>query len=284
MATATTQEETCHVIRELHPTLGAQVGGVDTSQPLDANTISNIGALIDRHAVLVFADQQLSDVQLNAFAAQFGDTNQQPPSASRHHVNNVTRLGHTLDRSAEELLYNDLPRFWHSDSSWRAIPTWITFLYCIECPSQGGETCFADLRAAYEALPQERKEFLEGIQVVHSWANLRHCDPQLPPMGEDIPRPVTHPIVRTIDGRKSLFITMQAAYYVGNMDTEEGEKVYAELIEHATAPQFVLTHKWKPGDLVVWDNRRTIHKVLPFDKSIPRLMHRAEVKGTEAPS
>lgn len=102
-------------------------------------------------------------------------------------------------------------------------------------------------------------------------------------MTENAPPPATHPVVRIVNGRKSLFLNNQTSYYVGNMPFEEGKALCEELLAHATSPQFVYQHKWTPGDLAIWDNRTTMHRAMPYDMRQRRIMHRAEVKGTEIP-
>jgi taurine dioxygenase len=141
------------------------------------------------------------------------------------------------------------------------------------------------MEAAYNALSDERKAFLEGKQMVHSFTALRRYENTIPPMAEeDVPPPAVHPVVCTVDGRKVLFLSNQTCYYVGNMPFEEGCALYEELIAHATSPQFVYEHVWSPGDLAMWDDRTTMHRAVPYDSSKRRIMHRAEVKGTQVPS
>lgn len=280
--------------RKLHPTFGLEITGLDLSQPLDAQTTDELTALSAEHKLLLFKGQSLSDFQLNRFASHFGDTNQIAPAAAEKAENasnirrqhNVSRLGSLSDDGQSAVVptgYNALARFWHSDSSWRAVPTWLSFLTAVELPDGGGETCFADMGAAYDALPGERKASLEGKHMVHSWATLNRYEPTAASLGEDAPPPATHPVVRTLNGRKSLFLSGHAAYYVGGMPVPDGEALYAELMAHATAPAFVYQHVWSLGDLLVWDNRTTMHRVLPYDWAQRRVMHRAEVLGSEAP-
>ena len=281
------------ITKKLHPAFALEISGLDLSQALDDATIAALKELSAQYKLLVFKSQSLSAFELNSFASLFGDTDQRPVNMVRHDPpaqernHNVSRLG-TLEPEGEPgskpTGYAALPRFWHSDSSWRPIPTWLTLLAAVELPDSGGETCFADMQAAYDALPDEQKTFLDRKHMIHSWATLCLYEPTAPSLGDDAPPPATHPVVCTIEGRKGLFLSGHTGWYIGNMPYEEGKALYDELLAHATSPQFVYQHEWTPGDILVWDNRTTLHRVLPWDWSQRRAMHRAEVCGTQAPA
>lgn len=277
--------------RKVHPTFGLEITGLDVSKPLDSRTVETLLELSAEYKLLLFKNQNLTSAQLNAFAAQFGDTDQPPPIVSGtdggDRKDNVSRLGNVEGDNlvVEPTGYGLTARIWHADSSWRPVPTWLTFLTAVELPDADGDTGFCDEQAAYDALSDERKALLEGKQMVHSWRNLRHHVPSVPAMGDDerVPPPVCHPVVRTVNGRKGLFLNGHTAYYVGNMPLEEGKALFEELMAHATGPEFTYQHKWSIGDLAMWDNRTTMHRALPYDTKQARVMHRAEVKGTAAP-
>jgi len=278
--------------RKLHPSFGLEINDLDVSQALDAATIAALRKLSARYKLLVLKGQSLSAAELNAFASRFGDTNQVPARVpkeeeERHErKHNVARLGtpgKPGDPGQAPVGYAALPRFWHSDSSWRPIPTWLTFLAAVELPDAGGDTCFADMAAAYEALSDERKAFLEGKSMIHSWDTLRRYETTAVPLGDDAPPPATHPVVCTVEGRKCLFLGGHTSYYVGNMPFDDGRALFDELIAHATSPEFVYQHEWTHGDLLVWDNRAVMHRRLPYDWSQRRVMYRAEVCGTAVP-
>lgn len=285
MATTALRAAPQFTTRKIHPTFGLEISGIDVSTPLDSETVATLARLAGEYKLLLFKGQSLSTSQLNVFAEHFGDTKQIPPltTSGRTRENNISELGTKGD--AEPISgYNVVARFWHTDSSWRAIPTWLSFLTAVELPDANGDTAFADMEAAYNALSDERKALLEGKQMIHSFATLSHYEPSIPYYGENAPPPATHPVVRTVNGRKSLFLNGHTAYYIGNMAFEEGKALYEELMAHATAPEFVYQHKWTPGDLAVWDNRTTMHRAMPYDTRQRRIMHRAEVKGTEIPA
>ncbi|MBV9840415.1 MAG: TauD/TfdA family dioxygenase [Sphingomonadaceae bacterium] len=291
MATKLAPPEQTFTTRKVHPTIGLEISGLDVSKPLDADTIAELTRLSSEYKVLIFKEQNLSSEQLGVFAQNFGDTKQIPPKIgnNRERQHNVSRLGNQEEAGAKHVEvsgYAKVARFWHTDSSWRPIPTWLTFLTAVEIPDKDGDTGFADMQAAYEALPEEKKAFLADKHMVHSWRTLRHYQTDIAAMGDDenVPPPMTHPLIRTVDGRKSLFLNGHVCYYVGGMPSlEEGEALFRELIDHATSQPFVYQHKWTVGDLVMWDDRSTMHRAMPWDYSQRRVMHRAEVCGTEPP-
>jgi len=270
--------------RPIHPTFGLEISGLDITRPLDPATVATLSELVTRHKVLVFKGQAADTAKLNAFAAHFGDTDQEGPAVARQNArsDNVTRLG-TQESGARPNGYSTVAEFWHTDSSWRPVPTWLSVLAAAVLPEEGAGTAFADMGAAWEALPEDRKAFLEGKQMVHDFRSLRRCEPSIPEMGDAAPPPVSHPLVRTIEGRKSLFLNGHTCFWVGNMKQDEGEALFKELMAHATQPQFVYEHRWAIGDVAMWDNRTTMHRGMPHDWTKPRAMYRAEVIGTEAP-
>ena len=292
MTTTLAKPEQTFTTRNIHATFGLEITGLDVSQRLDPDTVSRLLQLSAEHKLLVFKNQHLSAEQLSAFAALFGDTKQVPPkvpgSKKRDREHNISRLGNQEDADKPHSAptgYDIVARFWHTDSSWRPIPSWLSLLTAVELLDADGDTAFADMQAAYDALSDERKAFLAGKHMVHSWRTLRHYEPTIPAMGDDenVPPPATHPLVRTVNGRKGLFLNGHVCYYVGNLPFEEGEALFRELMAHATSPAFVYQHKWSPGDLVMWDNRTTMHRAMPYDMRQRRVMHRAEVLGTEPP-
>jgi taurine dioxygenase len=283
---ATTNQQ--FTTKKLHPTFGLEITGLDVSGPLDSATVATIKALSEQHKLLVFKNQTLSAADINVFAQHFGNTNQIPPAIAgrvkRQHE--ISRLGDQDAPEGEKPRpgYGAVARFWHTDSSWRPVPTWLTFLTAVELPDADGATGFADMEAAYNALSDEQKAFLANKNVIHNFITLRRYEPMIPDMDENVPPPATHPLVRTIDGRKSLFLSGHVSYYIGNMPFEQGEALFDELMAHATSPAFVYEHAWAIGDLAMWDDRNTMHRAMPYDTRQRRILYRAEVLGTEAPS
>ena len=281
--------------RPLHPEIGVEVLGLDLSRPLGAGTIAELKRLWAQHLVLLFRGQSLSEEQQVAFSELFGSLERAPEgkwSSSRNpavlRVANTTETGNKVDpEHMFQRYFATLAALWHTDSSHRAIPAYGSMLHALEIPPSGGNTCFANTIAAYDVLPAERKRLLEGRHMVHYYGFSRLFEPTLPPISADDLRafaPVTHPLVRTLpDGRRCLFLSANVAWYVGGMPIEQGEALHRELIDWATQDQFVYSHEWRVGDLLLWDNRPTMHRVLPYDKSYRRVLQRTSVAGTEVP-
>lgn len=281
--------------RALHPSIGIEIRGLDLSAPLDAATLAVVRDLWQKHLVLLFPDQSLTEEQQIAFTRNFGELDVTVEDDKKSARNpEILRIGN-VDQQGERLAadhpisryFAALTTLWHTDGSYRPIPSRGSMLHALEVTPVGGETCFANAIAAYEALPEDVKRRLEGKYMVHSYEFTRRFEPRLPPLSsrerEDMP-PTAHPIVRLhADGRKSLFVSGNVAYYVGGMPLEEGRRLHAFLLDWVTQPRFVYVHRWKVGDTVLWDNRPTLHRVLPYDPHHRRVLQRTELKGTEIP-
>ena len=277
-------------IRPLHPVFAAEITGVDLTKPLSAEAHAEIVAAMDVYAVAVFPNQPLTDEQQIAFSARFGplETTRQAhradfkPRLNLHisdisNIDDNSRVMSADDRRRMSGLAN---RLWHTDSSFKATPAKYSLLSARIVPSSGGDTQFADLRAAYDALPDKKKREIEGLVAMHSIIYSRSTigfsdfTPEehaaLPPVPQVIVR--THPG----SGRKTLYLASHAHEIVG-MPVPEARVLLHELMDHATQPQFVFTHRWKAGDLVIWDDRCTMHRAREFDMTEVREMHRTTV-------
>jgi alpha-ketoglutarate-dependent 2,4-dichlorophenoxyacetate dioxygenase len=283
-------------IRQLHPVFVGEVTGVDLRQPLSSDEAEAIEAGMDRHAVLLFHDQNITDEQQIAFSQNFGKIensaggNVTRPEQKRLNplMNDVSNLGHDhkpLPRDDRRRLFNLGNQLWHSDSSFRAIPAKFSILSGRIVVDKGGNTEFADMRAAYDALDDGTKALIEDLVCEHS---LMYSRGQL---GFDVTpeerltfRPVRQRLVRThpVTGRRSLYLASHAGAIVG-WPVPEARALLRDLIEHATQPQFVHVHKWRQYDLVMWDNRQTMHRVRRFDENLVRDMRRTTVAG-DAPT
>lgn len=283
-------------IRPLSDNMGVEVVGLDLSQQLDSTTLQALKALWQHHQLLLFRGQTLSEQQQVDFSRNFGDLAiflEDDKKSSKHpeilRISNVGEDGQKLKAdNPVHRYYSMLTALWHTDGSYKPIPSLGSVLHALEIPPEGGETCFANTIAAYEALSPEMKARISGKHMVHNYDVTRLLAPGIPPLTEPQKRdnaPVTHPVVRThADGRKGLFISANVAYYVGGMPREEGEKLHAELIAWATQPRFVYCHRWQVGDVLMWDNRGTMHKAGTYDAArYRRVMQRTEMKGTEIP-
>jgi alpha-ketoglutarate-dependent taurine dioxygenase len=272
-----------------------EVTGVDLSGPLQQATIDQIEYLWRQHLVLVFPNQSLTEEQQIAFSKNFGEldiTIEDDKKSSKNpevlRIANVDERGQKLDVDHPiQHYFSTLTALWHTDGSYRAVPSFASMLHALEVTPEGGETCFANGIAAYEALPDDIKRQVEDKHMVHSYEFTRHFERRLPSLSEDErlqSPPATHPVVRRhADGRKSLYVSGNVAYYVGGMPLDEGQRLHAYLLDWVTQPQFVYSHRWSVGDVVLWDNRPTLHRVLPYNPNHRRVLQRTELKGTEIP-
>ena len=274
-------------IRRISDVAGGEITGIDLARPIDAATRDTIlDAFLECH-VLVFRDQDLSGGEQLAFTGNFGEiedhvvrdfADKKVPDL--HVVSNLDPDGNPTDRPYTRGNY-----FWHTDKSYHDVPSLATFLHARELPPSGGDTEFANMYEAYDALDPETRDRIASLKAVHSWeANRRNTSNR--PATEQEKRekpPVAHPMIRTHPdtGRKTLYIGIHTSHVEG-LPVAEGEKLLADLLRHASRRQFVYVHKWRPGDLVMWDNRCLLHRVIGnYDMDTHRrLMHRTVVKGT----
>jgi len=277
-------------VRQIHPLFVGEVSGVDLRQPVDAATVKEIEAAADKYAVLVFHGQTVTDEQQIAFSAQLG-----PLETTIHalrkgdtlrlssHIADVSNL----DQNAKVLEANDRRRMnglgnrlWHTDSSFKRTPAKYSLLSARSIPGEGGETEFTDLRAAYDALPEKTKRQIDGLIAEHCimWSRATIGFTDYTQAERDALPPVPQRLVRYHpgSGRKSLYLASHAQAIQG-MPVPEARVLLMDLMEHATQRQFVHTHQWQLGDIVMWDNRCTMHRARPFDMSVPRDMHRTTV-------
>jgi alpha-ketoglutarate-dependent 2,4-dichlorophenoxyacetate dioxygenase len=281
-------------IGPIHPVFVGEVSGVDITRPVSRAEVEAIEAGMDRYAVLVFRDQELVDEQQIAFSRNFGDleftrgTGISKPGELRldpafADVSNLGTNNAPLARENRRRLYSLGNRLWHSDSSFKAVPATYSLLSGRIVVDKGGETEFADMRAAYDALDAATKAQIENLVCEHSLIYSREQ------LGFDLTqeeratmRPVRQRLVRThpVTGRKSLYLASHIGTIVG-WPVPEARAFIRDLMEHATEPRFVYAHKWRQWDLVIWDNRQTMHRVRRYDESKVRDMRRTTVAGTE---
>jgi alpha-ketoglutarate-dependent 2,4-dichlorophenoxyacetate dioxygenase len=284
-------------IRQIHPVFVGDVSGVDVSSPLSDAEVAAIEAGMDRYAVLVFHDQRLTDEQQMAFSRRFGPLedarggNITKPEDRRlregmNDVSNLGRDGQPLDRESRQRLFNLGNMLWHSDSSFRVIPAKYSLLSARVVNPVGGNTEFADMRAAYDALDETTRREIEDLVCEHSLMYSRGSLGLLDYSEEEraMFRPVRQRLVRThpVTGRRSLYLSSHAGAIVG-MPMPEARILLRDLTEHATQPRFVYVHTWRPRDLVMWDNRQVMHRVRRYDERQPRDMRRTTVAG-DAPT
>jgi alpha-ketoglutarate-dependent 2,4-dichlorophenoxyacetate dioxygenase len=284
-------------IRQIHPVFVGEVSEIDISRPLARDEVAAIEAGMDRYAVLVFRGQHVTDEQQMVFSRNFGALedarggNITRPEDRRlavgmNDVSNLGRDGRPLDRDSRQHLFNLGNLLWHSDSSFRAIPAKYSLLSARVVNPTGGNTEYADMRAAYDALDAETKAQIEDLVCEHSLMYSRGSLGMVDYSDEEraMFRPVRQRLVRThpVTGRKSLYLSSHAGAILG-MPMPEARIVLRDLTEHATQPRFVYTHAWRQWDLVMWDNRQVMHRGRRYDQRQPRDMRRTTIAG-DAPT
>ena len=283
--------------RQIGPCFAAEVEGVDLGRPLSADDIAAIHAGMDAYAVLVFHDQTLDDEQQLAFTRSLGPlehaigTSLRAPDEYRlpttfADVSNLDKDNQVFRRDDRRRLFAIGNRLWHSDSSFKAVPAKYSLLRAVSVPSRGGNTEYAYMPAAYDALDEETKREAEDLVCEHSQIFSRQQLGFTDFTDEERARfaPVRQRLVRThpVTGRRSLYLSSHAGSIVG-WPVPEARAFLRDLVEHATQRQFVYAHRWRVGDLVMWDNRQTMHRARPFPVHEPRDMRRTTLMG-EAPT
>jgi len=274
-----------------------RVSGIDLARPLTPGEVAVIEAGMDRHAVLVFHDQPLADEHQMAFSRNFGPLedarggNITRPEDRRlqmgmNDVSNLGRDGGVLERDSRQRLFNLGNMLWHSDSSFRAVPAKYSLLSARVVNPEGGNTEFAHMGDAYDALDAATRAEIDDLicehSLIHSRGSLGMLD--YSPEEQAMFRPVRQRLVRThpVTGRRSLYLSSHAGAILG-MPTPEARILLRDLTEHATQPRFVYVHRWRPADFVMWDNRQTMHRVRRYSDAYPRDMRRTTVAG-DAPT
>jgi alpha-ketoglutarate-dependent 2,4-dichlorophenoxyacetate dioxygenase len=276
----------------------AELSGPDVNVPLQPEEIATIDAAMDRYGVLILRNQSAAPEQQLAWTRQFGSLDSGFKKAvvskdKQHdynelaHISNLGRDGKVLNRNHTDIVGSLANQLWHSDRSFRQPKAKYSMLYCVVPASWGGETEFADMRAAYDALSDRTKKDVENLvaehYVLHSRVLLGSVNDH-EQVSASFP-PVHWPIVQTHPGskRKHLFVGVHARQVL-NMTVAEGRMLLMDLLEHATQPAFVHRHEWRPGDLVIWDNRCTLHRGRRFDLSEPRDLRRSTTLDMESVS
>jgi taurine dioxygenase len=276
--------------RPVGSALGAEILGLDAAAPLTAAALSRLQELWHAHLVLVLRDQRLSDAQLLAFSRQFGELD--PPGPNPYGrsylpdyleinvVANVEINGIPGNLGSSELV-------WHADMTYVERPPRAGILHALEVPATGGNTYFANLYLAYERLPADLKRTIDGRVAIHdatynsSGLMRKGYQPVQDPRRAPGAR---HPLIRVhpATGRKGLFLGRRRNSYIVGIELAESEAILDALWAHATQPDFVMSHAWRPGDLLIWDNRCTLHRRDAVDPQTRRIMHRTQVREDAA--
>lgn len=280
-------------IRQIHPVFVGEVTGVDLTKPLSKDEVAAIEAGMDRYAVLVLPDQNITDDQQLAYSVNFGAienpeggnitrANEYRLKSGMIDVSNLDKNGKPLARDDRKRMFNLGNRLWHSDSSFRAIPAKYSLLSGRVVADKGGETEFADMRIAYDTLDGEMRALLDDLVCEHSLLYSRGSMgfTELTEEERKMFSPVRQKLVREhpVTKRKSLYLSSHIGGIVG-WPTPEARDLIRDLTEHATQRPYVYSHKWRPYDLVMWDNRTTMHRVRRFDETKPRDMRRTTIAG-----
>jgi len=277
-------------VERLADALGAEIRGVDLSQPVPADAFAAIRRAWLEHLVLRFRDQALTDPQLLAFSRQLGELDPPGPNPygrpfladhpEMNVISNIKRDGMPIGG------LGDGEAIWHADMTYVETPPMAAILYALEVPPEGGDTYWANMYLAYETLPRELKERIAGREAVHdatynSAGLLRKGynevrDPRAAPGAR-------HPLVRTHPetGRQCLYLGRRRNSYVVGLEIADSEALLDALWAHATQPRFTFRQQWRAGDVLLWDNRCTLHRRDAFDPVARRLMHRTQIKASK---
>ena len=285
--------------------LGAEISGVDLSKPVDDDTFAQIAKAFFDNEVAFFRNQKLTPDQQVAFTRRFGVLEQHVRKEARlaDHPE-ILIISNVLDEKGNAIGSQDAGRFWHSDLSYKKEPSMLSALYALEVPEKNGrvlgDTSFASTTAAYDALPEEMKQKLLKLKNVHSYRFYRNknikAQKEEQARGERVVQEhilteeqlasvpdVETPIVRThpVTKRKGLFVNEAHTSHIAGLPKEESDRLLDELYRHIVKPEFIYTHSWRAGDILMWDNASVQHKAT-FDYDLPlrRLMHRTTVRGT----
>lgn len=275
-------------VRRIAAPLGAEVIGLDLSQPLDDDAFARLHRAHLEHHALVFRDQRIGPAQHVAFTRRWG-------TLQRHVLHQFALPGHpevlivsNIIEGGEPIGLGDAGVFWHSDLSYKPRPSLGSLLHAQELPRDGGDTLFADQHAAWDALPAALKQAVEGKRAEHSYLKqydeLRRRNPWRPPLSAaqvgEVP-PVWHPVVRTHpeSHRKALFVSEHFTTRIGDLPEDESRALLAELFAHQTQARFVYRHHWQPHDLVFWDNRSLLHLAAGCPPEQRRKLYRTTIEG-----
>lgn len=276
-------------IRPLHPLFCAEVAGVDIGAPVDDATFTDIRAALDDHSVLIFHDQGLDDERQIAFSRRFGTlemagkANPAVGTCFARQSNLDIKTGVVIPNEDRRMIYQKGNYLWHTDSSFKAVPSLCSLLSARIVPPEGGNTEFATMRAAYDALPDDVKRKLEGLVAEHSLVYSRgtvSTGALTPEMMAELPGAWQAMVrVNPVNGRKAIYAGAHASHVIG-WPREEGRAFIQWLNEFATQPRFCYSHAWRQGDLVIWDNRAVLHRATAYDTvRHKRLMQRTTIRG-----
>ena len=278
------------LVNRLTDNFAAEIRGVDLSQKIPSGDFADVKTAFEQHSILVFPDQPLTDQQQIIFSERFGELektiNSKKQSGAGKPVTVLTNVGKDGEVIAPEdrrMVFNTGNQMWHTDSSFKPVPAMMSLLSGREVPSEGGETEFASMRAAYDGLDDKQKHELEHLICIHDFAYSRSLIDtslldredrhELPPVRQAMIR------INPVNRRKNLFLGAHASYVEG-WPLEKGRTLIIELNRHITDNKYIYKHTWKRNDLVIWDKRCALHRGRPWQKIDKRVMHRTTVVGS----
>jgi len=270
---------------------GAEVIGLDCSQPLEDNVVAELKSIHLQEHLLIFRDQPITPDQLIALSSNFGNL-----STYNHPVLDYPLPGHAevlvvsnVIKDSRPIGIRDAGLYWHSDSSWKEYPYAGAFLHAQVLPAQGGDTLFADQQAAYDGLSTDMKQQLQGLRAehvyYHKYNELQSRNPYRPDLSaeqraKNPPRMQSIVQQHPVGGFKTLLVNPHFTSRIDGLPEKEGQELLQFLFEHTTKPQYVYRHKWKPFDIVFWDNRALMHLATGTPDDCPRVMHRTCLVST----
>ena len=279
-------------IKNLTDDFGVEVRNFDCSKKIDYDELHLLKKTIQDKHFICFKNQKLDGDTLATFTKKFGKLEAYPEKDKTKgkieifNVSNVSEDGMHLDPDDQRVILQKNNSRWHTDSSYRYLPSVFSILYGQETlPSEveGGQTQFSNMLAAYDDLTEDKKNLLQPLHQVHSYNDIRRLEPSLPELTyeekSNFP-PVTHPVVRVHPDRnfrKSLYFTSNTSLEIGGMSLEQGKELHKWLVDYISQPNFCYTHNWQKNDLIMWDNRVLLHRVIPYDYGKYR---RAMIRGT----
>lgn len=275
-------------IRPFDAPLGAEIVGLDLSRPLNDDDFARVHQAHLDHGLLVFREQRITPEQQIAFSRRFGPL-------QIHVLKQFLLANHpeifiisNIEENGQPIGLGDAGKFWHSDLSYKEFPSLGSMLLAQELPEEGGDTLFASQQRAYETLPGELRQTIEGKRAAHSYT-ARYADevfagvrrPTLSEAQLAEVEAVVHPVVRTHPetGRKGLFVNENFTTHILDIPEDESRQILAELFAHSARPEFIYRHQWQPHDLVFWDNRALIHLATGCPSHLRRRMHRTTIQG-----
>jgi alpha-ketoglutarate-dependent taurine dioxygenase len=273
MSAAPTLSLSSHVkleVRPLEPTIGAEIGGVDFAQPISDAVRDEIKSALLKYKVVFFRDQHLTNEQHAAFAARFGNLYTHPNTSRDEKIASIHKIA-AADFSKYEKVSDPttIEAGYHTDTSWRLVPTWGAVLRSIHLPEVGGDTIWVDAAAAYEGLPEVVKARLADRHVTHDFR------PALNRVNLDYPI-VAHPIVRTHreTGAKTLWVNFTQRPHVIGVDLAEGRELLQQVLAQYQKPEYQVRFSWRPNSVAFWDNRAAVHYAVRNYGDFPRVLHR----------